>query len=130
MVRELVRELGEAAVNDIANRCRHYTGIALEEQCAAGVLYSSVRGPERGMGAYPCFKDNDCAERCQLASFLSEEEASEREQRMNEAVVAMLTELAEGKTCVECHQPITSRKQVGRCVYGSPCGHRQYQGRV
>lgn len=30
--------------------------------------------------------------------------------------------------CVECDQPATLR-QVGRCVYASPCGHR-WQGRL
>lgn len=32
--------------------------------------------------------------------------------------------------CVECGEPITDLEQIGRCVYGNPCGHRQYQGQL
>jgi hypothetical protein len=32
------------------------------------------------------------------------------------------------QTCWLCGQPATL-KQVGRCVYAAPCGHR-YQGRI
>jgi hypothetical protein len=31
--------------------------------------------------------------------------------------------------CPECNREYTP-KQVGRCVYASPCGHRLYQGTV
>lgn len=30
--------------------------------------------------------------------------------------------------CPTCSQKVESKKQVGRCVYGHPCGHRLYQG--
>lgn len=33
-------------------------------------------------------------------------------------------------TCIHCGAPITELKQVGRSVYASPCGCRQYQGTV
>jgi hypothetical protein len=40
-----------------------------------------------------------------------------------------LKELGEGKTCPHCHQEITDKQQVGRCVYAN-CGHRLYQGQL
>ncbi len=44
------------------------------------------------------------------------------------ALAGFLTVLAEGKVCPWCKQPITEKKQVGRCVYALPCWHRLYQG--
>jgi hypothetical protein len=30
--------------------------------------------------------------------------------------------------CPECHQPVQDYRQVGRCTYAKPCGHRLWQG--
>ena len=30
--------------------------------------------------------------------------------------------------CTRCGRKVTSYERVGACVYGDPCGHRQYQG--
>lgn len=30
--------------------------------------------------------------------------------------------------CLHCKQPLTAVQKIGRCVYGEPCGCRQYQG--
>jgi len=32
--------------------------------------------------------------------------------------------------CPQCKASIIQFRQVGRCVYASPCGHRLYQGKV
>lgn len=32
--------------------------------------------------------------------------------------------------CLRCGEPIETYDQVGRCVYGDPCGHRQWQGKI
>lgn len=43
-----------------------------------------------------------------------------------------LTGLSDGTsdTCPQCNEPIKEMKQVGRSVYGYPCGHRLYQGTI
>lgn len=48
----------------------------------------------------------------------------------SEKIAAFFKELAEGKTCPHCHNPITELYQVGRCVYNRGCHCRQYQGVV
>ena len=53
--------------------------------------------------------------------------------KFTERLVAV-SEMANGKRdtadCVECGQPLTRLEEVERCVYGRPCNHRQYQGRL
>lgn len=55
------------------------------------------------------------------------EQLSDEQWRM---VREFLVEMAEGKTCPHCHQPIEKKEQRGRCVYALPCGHRLYQGKL
>lgn len=119
------KSLGE----QIGNWCRHYNGL-MNDTCNAGVNYDDVRGNDKAPAAYPCFKDSNCAERCDSASFLSEQEVAEEVKRTQEHAARFLTELAEGKTCPHCHKPITQLYQVGRCVYNRGCRCRQYQGVV
>jgi hypothetical protein len=38
-------------------------------------------------------------------------------------------ELIDNGLCPDCKQPML-QKQVGKCVYASPCGHRLFQGRA
>jgi hypothetical protein len=113
----------------IANWCRHYNGIS-GFVCRANVRYDDVKGAGRGMAAYPCFKDSNCAERCSSVSFLSEQEVDKENARQNAHAAAFIRELTEGKTCPHCHAPITELYQVGRCVYNRGCHCRQYQGVV
>ena len=35
-----------------------------------------------------------------------------------------------GARCLTCGVEITKVRQVKRCVYAEPCGHRQYQGKI
>lgn len=50
--------------------------------------------------------------------------------QMVEVATRYLTEMVEGKVCPVCHAPLTKRYQQGKCVYGLPCGHRLYVGRL
>lgn len=61
---------------------------------------------------------------------MSERELSEEERKQVAAFVQKLNDLSAGKidTCLHCDMPFNELKQVGRCVYAYPCGHRQYQG--
>lgn len=55
---------------------------------------------------------------------------TEEENRQIVALVDALNKLCSGEreTCIHCNTIFSELKQVGRCVYAYPCGHRQYQG--
>ncbi|SRR6266568_971985 len=108
--------------------CRHFNGIQ-NKICKMGIAYDLV-GIKRENGPgymWPCFKDQGCTERCGHASFLSPEEVAEKEREASEALQRYLTNMA-NDICPQCERPIEEKKQVGRCVYSWPCGHRLYQG--
>jgi hypothetical protein len=109
------------------NRCRHFTGVGLGT-CAAGVSYQSVKDTTVRPYRFPC-SSPDSATRCAFAHYYTADELAAQEQEMDEAARRMADDLKHGR-CPECHQPVERRVQVGRCVYGEPCGHRLYQGRA
>jgi len=41
-------------------------------------------------------------------------------------ISAFVAAQREHHVCLVCDEPISDYDQVGRCVYGHPCGHRQY----
>lgn len=41
----------------------------------------------------------------------------------------VIEQIASGKVCPICKQPVTERRQVSKCVYHAPCGHH-YQGQL
>lgn len=53
-------------------------------------------------------------------------------ERRAAAMLAMqhMQDLIKQKRCPRCEEPIQKYEQVGHCVYGEPCGHRQWQGTV
>lgn len=106
--------------------CRHYNGL-MNDTCKAGVAYKDVKDPaDRPLG-YPCFKDKGCTHLCDKVSFLTPEEAAIEEEKVSEALRKYLENIA-NDICPHCNTPIKEKKQIGRCVYGYPCGHRLYQG--
>lgn len=48
---------------------------------------------------------------------------------IDEALKSYLDTYAAGK-CPHCQAKIDEERQVGRCVYASPCGHRLFQGKA
>ena len=109
--------------------CRHYSGL-MHDTCEAGVAYASVKdGSKRGLEGYPCFKKNQCSERCASASFLSPEEVAQKEREVAESLRRYLTAIAED-TCPHCGRKIEDKEQIGRCVYAWPCRCRLYQGKL
>lgn len=55
---------------------------------------------------------------------------AEREKReIGEAFKQYLRSI-QNNVCPHCGSPITNKRQVRRCVYADPCGHRLYQGQL
>ena len=107
--------------------CRYFNGI-MNEICDKGINYRQlVGGEDFGLAMrLPCFKEEDSTGYCDLREFPSEKEGEEYEQKVNQAIKDFLEVLA-GNICPMCDQPVKEKIQVGRCVYGKPCGHRLYQ---
>lgn len=125
--------MNESHAEQIGNWCRHYNGL-FNDTCKAGVRYDDVKDKRdiahaRGLARFPCFKDSKCAEHCVSASFLSEEEIAAEVERSNQALAKYLGDMA-NNICPFCSKPIEKKKQIGRCVYATPCYHRLYQGVV
>ena len=108
--------------------CVHFRGIQ-HGTCAAGVRYADVQGDGVGIDRYPCFRDCTYGETCSRRRFPAAEEIAAEERRLEDALRQFLDRL-ENNECPHCGRPLTRKVQVGRCVYGKPCGHRLYQGRL
>jgi hypothetical protein len=105
--------------------CQHFNGVD-HEACKAGIAYKDVVQD----GKFPCLKDDDCMMACPHVIFPTVQEAAEEAARINTRVAeALLSSLARG-LCPHCHTKIEEERQVGRCVYARPCGHRLYQGKA
>lgn len=112
----------------IARGCRHFTGIQ-HDACEAGIAYAPFLG--KNHPDFPCITRDDgtLSGVCPAFAFLSEEEIEAEEREGNEAVEAFFKALADD-ICPHCGAKITHKRQVGRCVYADPCGHRLYQGKL
>lgn len=102
--------------------CRHFRG-ALAKTCEAGHVMADMPRP------LPCLDFSRNWGQCPDHGVRSDEEIAERKRQSDEALTRYLTKLA-GGLCPECDAPVKQRKQVERCVYAEPCGHRLYQGRA
>lgn len=47
-----------------------------------------------------------------------------------DTVIQFLKDLLDDTICPHCKTVLTGQVQIGRCVYGEPCGCRMYQGKV
>jgi len=110
-------------------RCKHFNGL-IHDTCAAGLAYHTVRDATARPFLYPCYEvpegmdQPDCAAR----DLPTAEELVAERARVAALVEAHCKALAEGK-CPTCGAAMEQR-QVGRCVYAWPCGHRLYQGQA
>ena len=114
------------AMIQILDTCIHFNGLS-QQTCLAGVSYWAD-GPQ------PCIQMYDTGKHlCPQRQFPTEEEALQRatiqEQEIREALAQMASRRVM-KQCLVCGTPYTTRRQVGRCIYVEPCGHRQGQGRI
>lgn len=112
----------------IARGCRHFNGIQ-NEACAAGIAYKQFL--YENYPKFPCHvrQDGTFSGACAAFDWRTEAEIDEEEKRTAEAVERWVTALNSGH-CPECGQKVAEKKQIGRCVYGYPCGHRLYQGKL
>ncbi len=113
--------------------CRFFTGIQ-NVACEAGVQYRSVRdasgdGPFR----WPCLtltlSGRPCTTTCPKRSTWTAEEARAKAEESEAHTVEFLRKLGAG-ICPTCNATVEKKRQVDRCVYADPCGHRLYQGQV
>lgn len=113
---------------EMAN-CAHFNGM-INKTCKVGVQYESVRDDSARPFRYPCLDTGDGhgAIACPKAEYPTREQVIEREEQ-HRAYIREWSRKLEENICPECDQPMT-KVQIGRCVYGKPCGHRLYQGRL
>jgi len=113
----------------IANECRYFNGIG-SEFCEAGVRISDVISfSHRRPSMHPCFKENNISFFCTKCSFYTEEEVQQEVRKIN-ALFDRTVQDIQNDICPTCRLKIALKRQVGRCVYADPCGHRLYQGHV
>lgn len=106
--------------------CRHFTGVMNPQGCKAGHHYKDIARP------LPCVRVGDGAGfgvGCPSFSAYSEAEIDAEIARSHDVMTAFLRKL-DDNICPACDAPVVGHKQVGRCVYAQPCGHRLYQGKA
>jgi hypothetical protein len=117
-----------------ATWCIHFSGI-MQKTCEAGVSYDDPRfGPrEQGRRELPCLKETPTdptrTDLCPLSEYLTEEQARAKADEVGHRLATTLARMAAGY-CPECDQKVESKRQIGRCIYAAPCGHRLGQGRL
>lgn len=104
--------------------CRHFNGIQ-HDKCRADVAYKTFQGRMPCLPKYADSKTGVCA----LFELYTEDEINKQQTEAAAAIAAFFSNLA-NDICPHCQTPITGKRQVGRCVYADPCGHRLYQGRL
>lgn len=112
------------------NRCRHFTGVQ-NVICEAGIRYLDVRQDNEPLfRRFPC-THIEGGSVCPHWQPYTQEEIDETEARIA-SVIGKLNALTSGESneCLVCGGKVSALRQVGRCVYADPCGHRQYQGSV
>lgn len=85
---------------------------------------------EKGAAKYPCLAhggDTPCAIVCESFRAFTQEELDAVEAEFTKRWDEMTAKAARGE-CNTCGVKATAVRQVGRCVYAEPCGHRIGQG--
>lgn len=111
-----------------ARGCRHFNGIQ-HETCKAGISYRQFL--YENYGNFPCLvrQDGTYSGACSAFAGWTDAEIEEQERRAAWALQQWIDALA-NDICPECGMKVEQKRQVGRCVYASPCGHRLYQGKL
>jgi hypothetical protein len=115
-----------------ATWCIHFSGL-MDKTCRLGIAYDDVKGEGKGIERFPCLKETPAdptrTDLCVGVEYLTEEQAKAKAEETERRIAAMLKKAADG-ICTTCDRPVERERQVGRCVYASPCGHRLFQGRA
>lgn len=110
------------------NWCVHFTGIQ-NEACKVGIAYTDVRDSNVSPYAWPCIQDSNAATTCDQCRYPTDDEADEHERNVSAKINEWLGKL-ESNICPDCNAAVERERQVGRCVYAEPCGHRLFQGKA
>jgi hypothetical protein len=130
-------ETREKEISHHMNRCKHYSGIfgpmaRRNITCKVGIRYDDVRvemtdrAPNMPKWEYPCW--NPALGPCPRAEYPTRQEAEQWWDDTDREIKEYFAKIGE-HICPQCGNPMTKR-QIGRCVYAHPCGHRLYQGSI
>lgn len=117
-----------------ATWCIHFNGL-MEKVCRAGVSYDDPKFGERQQyrKELPCLKERPTdptrTDLCDHCEYLTEEQAKAKAAETEARLHALFQKMKDG-ICTTCDQKVQRERQVGRCVYAEPCGHRIGQGRA
>jgi hypothetical protein len=115
-------------VTQFMGRCINFNGL-INDKCDAGIAYHDFEvGDKAIFHTMPCRIENGCSDKCNKATFMTQEEAEAKLARARANASEHLNLMVSG-TCPHCKRPMT-QQQVGPCVYASPCGHRLFQGKI
>lgn len=105
--------------------CANYNGIT-SKVCDAGIRYDDVRD-KHGivLSQFPCFKDSKSVIVCDKRRWYTNNEVREQDEAIDRKI-KKFNELLQKDICPQCESSIDEKKQIGRCVYAYPCGHRLY----
>ena len=107
--------------------CKHHCSIIHEPVCKAGVDRATVRDESSRPWHYPCtnFATNTCPKR----EWPTVAEQADKDRKASEHIAEIIARIND-KRCPHCNVKWSGKRQVGRCVYLEPCGHRLGQGRT
>jgi hypothetical protein len=108
-------------------KCVHFRGIQ-HATCEAGVDMASIRdGSQPGPYRWPCLTLDKATTSCALYREPTAEEIAADQAAFEARLDEMRTRSERGE-CSHCGVKVASVRQVGKCVYADPCGHRIGQG--
>lgn len=121
--------------------CRHYNGLFdASNPWDEGSMHTGRKrraGVEyRTFGLKPMSNDWPCtnpkmANGCPAHESYTQEEIDQRNKEIADILNSITAfDRRETENCPHCGQHVTSLRQVGRCVYASPCNCRVWQGKV
>jgi len=118
-------------IHKLDQACVHFTGTQ-HDRCDAGVRYMDVRDNrtrEEGWTlatCFPCLPDGEANTKCAKRQYATSEEAEQAAAARESAFTRFVDRMTTG-VC-QCGVEATGARQVGRCVYLKPCGHRAGEG--